>query len=239
MGLQPRAEVILASGSPRRKELLASVGIRFAVCVPDVDETMAAHWSPAEAVEQLAYRKGRAVVEQLVHRRAESPVTVASEAQARSRGSASWTDADAMTDGAEVPVLVIAADTVVVLDGEVMGKPSDAEEAVRMLQRLSGRQHEVFSGLALFCLDSRSEASPKIEHRLGHVRTEVRFRPLSEDTIRRYVATGEPLDKAGAYAIQGLGATLVEGITGDYFNVVGLPLALLGQYLEDWGYRLF
>lgn len=231
MGLQPQAKVILASGSPRRKELLASVGVEFSVRVPEVDETVEAHWSPAEAVEQLALRKGRAVVDELLHRRSEKAVLQPALPQTgspRSEAAAS-----------EEPVLVIAADTIVVLDGEVMGKPVDAEDAVRMLRRLSGREHDVYSGLAVFRVGGTVDAASSSEGQVGHLRTAVRFRPLSDDMIRRYVTTGEPLDKAGAYAIQGLGATLVEGIDGDYFTVVGMPLVLLARFLEDWGYRLF
>lgn len=118
--------------------------------------------------------------------------------------------------------LIIAADTVVVLDGAVLGKPRDQEEAVSMLTRLSDRTHEVYTGLSL-----RRDALVCTTHQI----TSVRFRPLSPEDILRYVKTGEPMDKAGAYGIQGYGAMLVAAIFGDYFNVMGLPVCLLSQLL--------
>mgnify|MGYP001159280413 FL=1 len=220
MGLIPEATVILASGSPRRRELLASLGIRFTIRPPQVDETVSPGLTPGETVEQLAWKKGRAIVEQLL------------TGQPHVTGTEKGRDTE-LPQEKKGPVLVIASDTVVVLDNQILGKPADEEDARHMLRRLSGRRHQVYSGLALF------EVGKEYRERLGHARTDVQFCRLSDETIRRYVATGEPLDKAGSYAIQGLGATLVEGIHGDYFNVVGLPLALFGKFLEDWGYRLF
>ena len=128
--------------------------------------------------------------------------------------------------------LVIGADTVVVLDDMVLGKPSDASEARLMLRRLSGHEHQVITGIAV--VDARYG-----RHRSDSVTTKVRFAPLEDRVIDRYVATGEPLDKAGGYGIQGFGALLVEGIEGCYFNVVGLPLRRLAELLCDFGYDAF
>jgi len=127
--------------------------------------------------------------------------------------------------------LVIGADTVVVVEGRVLGKPADAAEAEAMLALLQGRWHEVFTGVAVV-------AAGEGRALVTHERTEVAFKPLDADQIRRYVATGEPLDKAGAYAIQGRAAAFVAGIRGCYFNVVGLPLARLAGLLEEFGIQV-
>jgi septum formation protein len=124
--------------------------------------------------------------------------------------------------------LVLAADTIVVLDGEVLGKPADAAEAARMLRRLAGREHLVHTGMAMTAPDGAGAS--------GVESTEVTIRPLSGDEIEAYVATGEPLDKAGAYGIQGLGAALVEGVRGCYFNVMGFPVTRFRALLGELGY---
>lgn len=188
-------EIVLASGSPRRRQLLEQIGLTgFRVLASDVDESLPAGLGPGEAVELLSARKGAAVAGLV------SPET-----------------------------LVIAADTVVALDGAILGKPRDGEEARRMLSALSGRTHQVYTGVSLFY---------RGERRTEHEVTSVAFRPLSEEEIAAYVATGEPMDKAGAYGIQGLGALLVERLEGDYFNVMGLPLCRLGRMLSAAGVRL-
>ncbi len=128
--------------------------------------------------------------------------------------------------------LVIGADTVVVVDGQLLGKPAGPEEARGMLRLLSGREHQVTTGIAV--VDAASGQS-----RSSSVTTDVRFVPLSEEIIDRYVATKEPLDKAGAYGIQGFGALLIEGVSGDYNNVVGLPLRRLAELLGEFGYDAF
>ncbi len=176
-GTLPR--IVLASASPRRSQLLASLGLTFEVTVPDVDETPASGESPAQLVERLARAKVLEV--------------------ARDSGDA----------------LVIAADTTVATGGAVINKPADFEENRRFIRRLAGREHEVFTGHAL-AYGSRLEAVV--------VRTVVEFRPLTDAEIDRYCASGEGLDKAGGYAIQGLGAALVAGIKGCYPNVMGLSL---------------
>jgi nucleoside triphosphate pyrophosphatase len=127
--------------------------------------------------------------------------------------------------------IVIAADTIVVLDNEILGKPSDAQDAVRMLSMLSGNSHRVITALSLMDAVTGTTLTRTSE-------TRVRFFPLSAEQIASYVATGEPLDKAGAYGIQGKGALLISGIEGCYFNVVGLPLSLLGQMLSEYGINL-
>ncbi len=183
-------DIILASGSPRRRELLTQIGLSFRVVVSDADEDVDKALPPAEQVALISQRKAEAV-------------------------------ARLCPDA-----LVIAADTIVALDGAVMGKPHSEAEAVEMLSRLSGKTHEVYTG---FTLRRGEETLTQTE------RTPVTFRALSPREIAAYVASGEPMDKAGAYGIQGLGALLVQGIRGDYFNVMGLPLCKLGQALEHFG----
>ena len=187
--------IILASNSPRRRELLAQIGIRdFQILSPDVDEAVESGLSPARMVEALSLRKARAAA-----------------------GRAGAED------------LILAADTVVALDGRVLGKPRDREEAFAMLSALSGREHRVYTGVTVL---GGGRAATE------HEETAVAFRALSPEEIRDYIATGEPMDKAGAYGIQGVGALLVQGIRGDYCNVVGLPLFRLGRMLSGFGVKL-
>lgn len=197
--------LLLASSSPRRRELLAQIGVAFTVVPSRVDEDDLTRrlgaWGPASPealVACLAAAKAREVAS-----RPETP------------------------PGA----LVLAADTVVVLDGEVLGKPVDEADARRMLGRLAGRVHRVVSGVAVVrARDGLLLADVEV--------TEVQMAPLDPDAIDRYVATGEPLDKAGSYAVQGLGSILVERVHGCYFNVVGLPLARTARLLERFGLRV-
>ena len=187
------SRIILASGSPRRKSLLGSIGLEFEVYCPDIDETYHDGETPAEYTLRLAESK-------------------------------------AMAGAREYPgCVIIAADTIVVTDGEILGKPSNREDAVRMLGMLSGREHEVITGVAV--------SSGGIVHARA-VHTLVKFRELSGREISAYVSTGECDDKAGAYAVQGKGSLLVEGIHGDYYNVVGLPLCTLGEMLKESGVSL-
>lgn len=188
--------IILASGSPRRRELLENMGIHgFAVRPSAHEEPFDGALPEGEAVEKIALMKGRDA--------------------ARSAG-----DGD----------IVIAADTLVFLDGRPLGKPAGEQEAAAMLRALSGQEHRVITAVAVL-RDGREYVT--------HVTTGVRFRPLSQEEIDWYVGTGEPLDKAGAYGIQGLGGMLIEGIHGDYFNVVGLPVAALAGLLRKAGYNVF
>ncbi|MCP3807507.1 Maf family protein [Paenibacillus polymyxa] len=188
--------IILASTSPRRKELLAFLRIPFEVVPSHADESTPESWTPQQIVETLAARKAEAVVN--------------TATQSKEAG------------------LVIGSDTIVVLDGSVLGKPADHADAVRMLTALQGRTHRVYTGVA--CIHTGTG-----EMLVRHRQTEVTMKPLSQEQIVAYVNTGEPSDKAGAYGIQGMGATLVESIQGCYFNVVGLPLSLLSDMLSDFG----
>ena len=174
------AKIILASASPRRRELLAQAGFEFEVVTSDVDEVIDPSLTPDKLVMSLARQKAQAV--------------------AQNRADCA----------------VIGSDTVVVLDGKVLGKPRDEADAVRMLESLSGRKHEVYTGV---CIAFAGETHCFFE------RTSVNFCELDGEQIKAYVATGEPMDKAGAYGIQGKGCVLVEGIEGDYFNVVGFPVS--------------
>ena len=181
--------LILASGSPRRRELLARMGYRFEILVPDVDEHVE---GPArEVVGILSLRKARAAAAQL-------------------------------SDG-----IVIASDTLVSLNGEALGKPADAQDARRMLLELSGNTHEVFTGVALI-----DAASGRTLSRV--VRTGVRFRDLSDEETCAYIRTGEPMDKAGAYAIQGGAHGFVEALDGSYENVIGFPVEDVRELLEEF-----
>ncbi|MEK3848822.1 Maf family protein [Paenibacillus sp. FSL R7-0340] len=188
--------IILASTSPRRKELLAFLRFPFEVVPSHADESTPESWTPQQIVETLAARKAEAVVN--------------TAAQSKEAG------------------LVIGSDTIVVLDGSVLGKPADHADAVRMLTALQGRTHRVYTGVA--CIHTGTG-----EMLVRHRQTKVTMKPLSQEQIVAYVNTGEPSDKAGAYGIQGMGATLVESIQGCYFNVVGLPLSLLSDMLSDFG----
>ncbi|MVO99687.1 Maf family protein [Paenibacillus lutrae] len=190
--------IILASSSPRRQELLKGMGLTFEIVVSDVDEGVTPELTPPQIVEELALRKAEAV---------------------SGRFQSSPHDQE---------TVVIGSDTIVVLEGQVLGKPVDEEDAFRMLSSLQGRTHEVYSGVA--CLRVNGSIR-EVRHR----RTSVQMKPMDAGQIRRYIATGEPSDKAGSYGIQGIGATLIEGIEGDYFNVVGLPVSLLSDMLIPFG----
>ncbi len=188
-----KEEIILASASPRRREILQTLGIPHRIVVSDADEHLPPDITPADAVELLAGRKAAAVL----------PL-VGEDA------------------------LILAADTVVAVDDDILGKPADETDAAAMLRRLSGRVHTVYTGVAL-----RRGGRVMIAHEA----TRVHFASLSETDIAAYIATGEPADKAGAYAIQGRGVAFVEGIEGDYFNVVGLPARRVVTMLERFQVR--
>ena len=188
--MHPR--LVLASASPRRRDILRQLGLEPEVRPADVDETMRPGEDPGAHVLRLAREKAERVLQR------------------------------------EPGALVLAGDTVVVLDGQVLGKPGDEAEAVAMLESLSGRTHEVLSGIALAGGHGMLDTA---------TRTVVRFRAFDRDTARRYVATGEPMDKAGGYGIQGLGAALVEEVDGDYYSIVGLPVAALMRLFRLAGWR--
>ena len=182
--------IVLASGSPRRKQLLEMLHIPFRVIPPDVDE----HVLPGEAPDRYVTRLSRAKAQAVVPR---APGEV-----------------------------ILAADTTVVLDGAIFEKPTSPANAVEMLTRLQGRTHEVMTAVAV-------AQDAKVEQALDVSR--VTFRPADRATLEAYVATGEPMDKAGAYAIQGLGAPLIERVEGDFFGVMGLPLRLALDLLAKFG----
>ena len=183
-------DIVLASQSPRRKELLTQMGLTFTVHPADIQEVIPPGLTPQEAVMALSRQKAAAVA------------------------------ADHPDD------LVIAADTIVVFDGRLLGKPHSREEAREMLTALSGKAHHVCTG---FTLQRAGQTESGCEE------SEVWFRELTSWEIDAYIATGEPMDKAGAYGIQGYGALLVRGIHGDYFNVMGLPVCRLGMALKNFG----
>ena len=181
--------IILASQSPRRKELLGLLNIPFTVQVADIDETMDPEKSVFDEVARVSMQKAQAI--------SRSPEDI-----------------------------VIAADTVVVCDGQVLGKPKDEADASRMLHLLSGRDHQVMTGMTVLRGDQKVVCTEV---------TDIHFRPLTDREIQRYIRTGEPMDKAGAYGIQGGAAPFAEKLVGDYFNVVGLPVCRLSQILSDLG----
>ena len=199
--------LVLASGSPRRRELLAGLGIEPLVRPVDIDESPL----PNEQAEPYVLRLAKA-------------------------------KAQAQGDPGEV---ILAADTVVAVDGDLLGKPADRDEAERMLQRLSGRAHQVLTGVALWCPGGCPGQYPEQDpERPGHpdaglqaevVTTQVFFHPMSHQEISWYVETGEPMDKAGAYAVQGLAAVFVDRLEGNYSNVVGLPLPTVYRLLSQIG----
>ncbi len=174
----------------------------FEVQTSQADESVPGHPHPAELVRILAERKAGAVLQRLGGH-----------------------------DTAGDPVIIIGADTVVALDGEILGKPRDHEQAFAMLSRLQGRAHDVYTGLCVLARDNDGA----IRKRQGFSRTRVHMSSLNPQQIYAYIATGEPFDKAGAYGIQGYGSVLIHHIEGDYFTVVGLPLHQLGRYLDELG----
>jgi septum formation protein len=181
------SQLILASGSPRRKEILEQVGISFEVMKSDVEEVIT-KTDPAEIVMELSRQKAEDVFGKL-----------------------------------DDPAIVLGADTVVAYDGKILGKPEDEEDAKAMLRMLSGKKHSVFTGVTLV---SKKGIESFYEETL------VEFYPMNEEEIVAYVLSGEPMDKAGAYGIQGKAAAFIKGIQGDYYNVVGLPIAKVVKKLQ-------
>ena len=182
-------KIILASNSPRRKEILNNVGLEFSVMGSDIEEIVREGESPEAVVMALAFEK-------------------ASDIGSR----------------VEDQSIILAADTIVYRD-KILGKPRDEKEAFDMLRSLSGKSHEVYTGFTVL----RANTNLKITE---YVKTTVVFKELDDETIERYIKTKEPMGKAGAYAIQGYGSTLIDSIVGDYFNVVGLPISKLSEVLK-------
>lgn len=186
-------KIILASASPRRRELMNQVGLTPEI-VPSAVEEVITSTLPDQVVQELSQQK-------------------AADVAARYAGQ---------------DVVVVGADTVVSIDDEILGKPKDEEDAVHMLLKLSGRKHQVYTGVTLIF--------PATEEKITFaVKTDVHVYPITEEAARRYAATGDPLDKAGAYGIQGTFAAYISGITGDYNNVVGLPIGHICQVLRERG----
>ncbi len=183
-------DIILASGSPRRKEILENANLKFDIIKSEIDEVILPDESPYQVVMRLAFEKS---------------VDIASKYNDK---------------------LVIGADTVVSLDGKILGKPKDKKDAINMIKSLSGKTHQVITGISLINLD----ANKKI---IDYVVSNVKFKDLSQQDIVDYIQTNESMDKAGAYGIQGYGAMLVEEIQGDYFNIVGLPISRLSDLLKS------
>lgn len=188
-------KIILASGSPRRRELLTQIGLDFEVVVSETEEKITST-EPAKVVEELSAQKAAAVWEKLAQNRN----------------------------------IVIGADTVVACDGKILGKPMDTENAACMLRMLQGRAHEVYTGVTILYEEDGVKKALTF-----HEKTTVHFCPMTEEQIREYVATGDPMDKAGSYGIQGICARYIRGIEGDYNNVVGLPAGRVYQELHGLG----
>lgn len=188
-----KVDLILASASPRRKDLLAGLRVRFRVVPSNVSEALLSGETPHAHVSRLALAKATDVSDRIVD------------------------------------LWVLGADTIVLLDGKILGKPRDRNEARTMLAMLAGRTHEVFTGYAIV-----HARYPELK-RVRHITSQVHILELSDEEIGDYVDTGEPMDKAGAYAIQGVGSGIVESVSGSYTNVVGLPLCEVARDLKELG----
>ncbi len=189
-------KIILASGSPRRRELLTQIGLEYTV-IPSKKEEVLRFTAPQDIVKDLSLQKAQDIAE-----------------------------------GAEEGTIVIGSDTVVALDGEILGKPHTPENAVVMLHRLEGRTHQVFTGVSIVIKGAGENGADEIISFAEE--TEVHVNPMTETEILAYVATGDPLDKAGAYGIQGIFGKHVKGISGCFYNVMGLPIGRLYQELKGW-----
>ena len=187
--------IVLASASPRRRELLEKIGLKFEVEPSNYAEDLRSGLSPDELARAISLEKARSVASR--HKKA----------------------------------VVIAADTFIVFRGKIMGKPGTEAEARRMLMMLSGKPHSVITGFTILDTDENKILTKSVE-------TVVHIKNLTSEEIEAYVKSGEPLDKAGAYAIQGLGSVIVERIEGDYFNVIGLPLSALAEGLKEFGIHI-
>lgn len=209
-------KIILASASPRRKELLSQIGFSFAVITSDAEEVTKSKL-PREMVEELSFLKARDVFEKL------SPME-------------------------QKENMIIGADTVVACDGKVLGKPKDKQQAFEMLSMLRGREHQVYTGVTLLKAgnvkgaaehskkqkNKETETAGAYERMTFYEETTVHVYPMSEEEIWNYIETGEPMDKAGSYGIQGKFAAFIKGIEGDYFNVVGLPVGRLYREMKNF-----
>ena len=209
--MQTKKRIILGSASPRRRELLEQIGISFEVRVSDKEEVYHS-LIPEEIVKELALSKAENVAYDL------------REKQEQVKQISFDKKNNVLLD-----TIVIGADTIVVSDGSILGKPKDEADAVRMIRSLQGRSHKVYTGVAILDYDDEGKRKSVVHA----VETEVFVNPMSDEEIREYAATGEPLDKAGAYGIQGRFAAYIERIDGDYYNVVGLPISRLCRELKS------
>lgn len=209
--MQTKKRIILGSASPRRRELLEQIGISFEVRVSDKEEVYHS-LIPEEIVKELALSKAENVADDL------------REKQEQVKQISFDKKNNVLLD-----TIVIGADTIVVSDGSILGKPKDEADAVRMIRSLQGRSHKVYTGVAILDYDDEGKRKSVVHA----VETEVFVNPMSDEEIREYAATGEPLDKAGAYGIQGQFAVYIERIDGDYYNVVGLPVSYVYRQLKE------
>lgn len=205
------SQIILASQSPRRKELLEQIGLEFEIC-PAKGEEIITKSIPQEVVMELSAQKAEEVAGMVfAYAKEHQDITTPSD------------------------ILVIGADTVVAYDGQILGKPKDEEDAKRMLTMLAGNTHSVFTGVTLVLIDADGRAGKLAFYE----KTDVKMHPMTEQEIERYIATGEPMDKAGSYGIQGKCAIYIEKIDGDYNNVVGLPITRIYQELKKIGIDIY
>lgn len=187
-----KTKLILASGSPRRSELLTLCGYDFRVIVPDINEILDTSLALPQAIENLAYQKAEYIFRQFPDH------------------------------------IVIGADTIVTIDGLVLGKPKDSKHAYSMLKHLSGKTHQVITGVSILFPDTPE--SPKQKKNFHHC-SSVRFYPLSDTEIEEYIQTNEPLDKAGSYGVQGKASLFIEKIEGDFYSIMGLPVSMVHRAL--------
>ena len=209
--MQTKKRIILGSASPRRRERLEQIGISFDVRDSDKEEVYHS-LIPEEIVKELALSKAENVADDL------------REKQEQVKQISFDKKNNVLLD-----TIVIGADTIVVSDGSILGKPKDEADAVRMIRSLQGRSHKVYTGVAILDYDDEGKRKSVVHA----VETEVFVNPMSDEEIREYAATGEPLDKAGAYGIQGRFAAYIERIDGDYYNVVGLPVSYVYRQLKE------
>nr|WP_317377929.1 Maf family protein [uncultured Faecalimonas sp.] len=226
-------KIILASGSPRRRELLEQIGYTFEI-VTSAKEEVYQSTEPQEIVKELALLKAKDVAEKIREEKALSEKTLPKKRMPEKDTEQKMTEENVASE-MEIPYeedsgcVIIGADTIVVHCGKILGKPKDEEDAVRMLTALQDGAHEVYTGVAVICCD-RDGSEEVISHAVG---TKVYVDPMTEEEIREYIATGEPMDKAGAYGIQGRFAAHISKIEGDYYNVVGLPVSYIYQVLRE------
>lgn len=205
------SRIILASASPRRKELLEQIGLEFEIC-------------PAKGEEIITKTVPQEVVMELSRQKAEEVAVMVTTYNEKHKEIVTPSD-----------ILIIGADTVVAYGGQILGKPKDEQDAKRMLSMLSGNTHSVYTGVTLCLIDPNG----RVGEIVFYEKTDVTMFPIMEEEMERYIATGEPFDKAGSYAIQGKSAIFIEKIEGDYNNVVGLPVTRIYQKLKEVGIDIY